>query len=91
MNTKKQKVLISLKKANSLCTKVIDMIEKDTYCIDIIQQNLAAIGLLKSANLDLLEGHLHCCVKDAIEQQDTQKTEEMLKELLQVINIAQKK
>jgi DNA-binding FrmR family transcriptional regulator len=31
------------------------MIEEEKYCIDIIQQNLAVIGLLKSVNIKLLE------------------------------------
>lgn len=64
MKTNK-KSLIALKKARSLLDKIIEMEQNNTYCIDIVQQNLAVIGLLKSTNLNLLEGHLQCCFVDA--------------------------
>jgi len=53
-----KKTLIGLKKARTLLEKIIKMSEDDKYCIDIIQQNLAVIGLIKSANITLLESHL---------------------------------
>lgn len=52
---KHQKVIIGLKKARTSLDKILSMLEEEKYCIDIIQQNLAVIGLLKSANLNLLE------------------------------------
>ena len=67
------------------------MIEEEKYCIHIIQQNLAVIGLLKSANLDLLQGHLNGCVKNAIKAQDTRKIDEMMAELLMIMKTAQNK
>lgn len=91
MKEKHKKSLIALKKANTLLQKVLKMTEEDIYCIDIIQQNLAVIGLLKSVNLSLLEGHLNCCVKDAIYEKDTKRTDEMMKELMKVMKTAQKK
>lgn len=91
MKNYKQKISITLKKANSLTTKVIKMLEEDKYCIDIIQQNLAIIGLLKSANLKLLEGHLGCCVKNATQEKDETKLNEMMEEILKVIKTAQNK
>jgi len=91
MKTYKQKVSVTLKKANTMTTKVLKMLEKDQYCIDIIQQNLAIIGLLKSANLQLLEGHLGCCVKNAVTEKDEDKLNEMMSELLKVVQTAQNK
>ncbi|MBT3726739.1 metal-sensing transcriptional repressor [bacterium] len=40
-NTKQP--MISLKKARTSLNNIIDMIENEKYCIDIIQQNLAVI------------------------------------------------
>jgi len=54
-NDQKKKQLIAFKKARSLLDKIITMAEKDEYCIDIVQQNLAVIGLLKNINLQLLD------------------------------------
>jgi DNA-binding FrmR family transcriptional regulator len=91
MKDYKRKTSITLKKANSLTAKVIKMLKEDKYCIDIIQQNLAIIGLLKSANLDLLQGHLGSCVKNAIKEKDEEKLNEMMQELLKVMRTAQNK
>ena len=54
----KEKALIGFKKAHSLLAKIVDMTEQNVYCMDIMQQNLAAIGLLRSAHEALMENHL---------------------------------
>jgi len=91
MKDYKQKTIIALKKANTLTGKIIEMLEADKYCIDVIQQNLAVIGLLKSANLELLQGHLNCCVKSAVKEKNDTKLDEMMEELLEVMRVAQNK
>ena len=47
INHNKKKILINFKKANSHLSKVTSMVEQDHYCIDVMQQNLAIIGLLQ--------------------------------------------
>ena len=42
------------------------MVEDDTYCIDILTQISAATRALEAVALNLLEGHLHHCVSEAI-------------------------
>lgn len=84
-------VMIAMKKAKSSLEKVIKMIEEDKYCIDVIQQNLAVIGLLRSANTALLEGHVSHCVKDACVSGKKKEIEEKMAELLRVLKIAQSK
>lgn len=86
-----QKTVIALKKARSLIDKVMQMVEDDTYCIDIIQQNLAIIWLLKSSNLKLLEWHMDDCVRKAIVSWDTQKVDKKMQEILKIVNLAQSK
>lgn len=86
-----EKVMVAMKKARSLVDKVFKMLEENKYCIDVIQQNLAIIGLIKSANLSLLEGHVNNCVKDAAMGKDKKHVDEMMDELLKVIQIAQNK
>ncbi len=88
---KTQKTVIALKKASTLLTKVQKMLEEKKYCIDIIQQNLAIIGLLKSANESILEGHLSSCFKTAMQSKNDKKQNEMIQELLKVMKTAQKK
>lgn len=91
MTTKsKDQAKINFKKANSLLVKITQMTEKDEYCIDIMQQNLAVIGLLKSANQLLMQGHLNHCFKDAVASKNVSKQKDMVNEILQVTKLSNK-
>lgn len=90
MTNQKKKTLINFKKAQSLLGKMIKMIENDQYCIDIMQQNLAAIGLLKSAHRQLMENHLNTCFKSAMQSKNKTKQQKMIKEILQVTKLSNK-
>ena len=48
MTTQKENTLVNFKKAQGLILKIIKMVEANEYCINIMQQNLAVTGLLKS-------------------------------------------
>ncbi len=86
----KSTALTNFKKVRTLLDKVIDMVEKDGYCIDIMQQNLAAIGMLKSAHQSLMEGHLHHCFTKAITSKQEKRKKEMIEEILKVTKLANK-
>jgi len=90
MNSQKEKTLINFKKAQSLIAKIMQMVENKEYCIDIMQQNLAAIGLLKSAHQMLMEGHLNTCFKRAMETNNEKRKQEMINEILKVTKLANK-
>lgn len=90
MNEAKQKTLINFKKARTHLSNIIKMVEGDKYCIDIMQQNLAVIGLLKSAHEQLMEGHLNSCFVSAIESKQNKKKIEMVGEILKVTRLANK-
>jgi CsoR family transcriptional regulator, copper-sensing transcriptional repressor len=86
----RQKTMIALKKAQSLLGKILSMVEHDAYCIDVMQQNLAVIGLLKSVHQQLLEGHLRSCFMKAMESGSTTVKQRMIDEILKVTKIAGK-
>lgn len=90
MSIQKQKTLINFKKAQSLTAKIIKMIENDEYCINIMQQNLAVIGLLKSAHQMLMEGHLNSCFKRAMASKNEKRKQEMIREILKVTKLFSK-
>jgi len=90
MNNKKQETLINFKKAQSLILKIIKMVEDDEYCINIMQQNLAAIGLLKSAHQMLMENHLNTCFKTAMATKNEKRKQEMVQEILKVTKLFNK-
>lgn len=87
---KREKALINLKKANSHIKKIIQMVENDTYCIDIIQQMLAVQGLLRSAQAQTLESHLKTCFKRGMEGKSKKKKEKLIKEILNLIKLCNK-
>lgn len=86
----KQKALISFKKAQSLILKIIKMVESGEYCIDIMQQNLAVVGLLRSAHEMLMENHLNSCFKDAMASKNEKKKKQMTAEILKVTKLFNK-
>jgi len=87
MNTSKKETLTNFKKAQSHLTKIAKMVENDEYCIDIMQQVLAVIGLLKSAHQMLMESHLNTCFKKAMETKNERKKQKMIREILRVIQL----
>ena len=90
MTSQKEKTLINFKKAQGSIAKIIQMIEADKYCIDVMQQNLAVIGLLKSAHQMLMENHLNTCFKKALSVNNKKKEQEMIQEILKVTNLFNK-
>jgi CsoR family transcriptional regulator, copper-sensing transcriptional repressor len=82
--------LINFKKSKSLLEKMIKMVEEKEYCIDIMQQNLAVIGMLKSAHQILMENHLHSCFTKAMESKKDNRKLEMIEEILKVTKLANK-
>ena len=80
----KQKSLISLKKANSLLDKIIKMTKDDKYCVDIMQHNLAVVGLLKCAHHIMMEGHMQTCFKKVFEAKNKKQQQKVIDEILQI-------
>ena len=87
---KKEQTIINFKKAQSLLGKIMAMVESKEYCIDIMQQNLAVIGLLKSAHQMLMENHLNTCFKNAMAAKNDKIKEQMTGEILRVVKMANK-
>ena len=90
MTKQKQKALIAFKKASSLLSKIVSMVENDEYCMNVMQQNLAAIGLLRSAHEMLMENHLNTCFKRAMETGSSPTKKRMANEILKVTNLFNK-
>lgn len=90
MKSSKEQAKINFKKARSHIDKILSMIEEDKYCIDIMQQNLAVIGLLRGAHKTLMEGHLKGCFTKAFDSNNEKKRLEMIEEILKVTRIYNK-
>jgi len=86
----KEKALIAFKKAHGLLGKIVSMTAENKYCVDVMQQNLAVIGLLKSAHQILMENHLNSCFKNAVVSKNSKKQQEMINEILTVAKLLNK-
>lgn len=80
----KKSIQTKLKKAQWQLTKVQEMVENGEYCIDIVQQNMAVIGLLKSAQQDVLQNHLNSCFAEWLSH--PRRKDAMIEELVKVFN-----
>ena len=86
----KKKILIGLKKANTSLSKIISMVEANHYCINVMQQNLAVIGLLRSVHETLMTNHLNTCFKSAMATKNEKRKNQMIDEILKVTNLYNK-
>jgi len=71
-----------LKIARGQMDKVISMVEKGEYCIDVIHQIQAVRAALKKTEEEVLDNHLKTCVVDQIKQG---KTREVINEVMKVV------
>ena len=85
-----KEIIVGLKKAQSHLSKIIKMIDDKEYCIDVMQQVLAIIGLLKSANQKLLADHLNNCFAKAMRTSNEARKKEMIEEILHLQKICGK-
>lgn len=86
----RDKISINFKKAQTHLTRIQKMLDEHEYCIDIMQQNLAVIGLLKSAHQMLMEDHLHSCFESAMKSNNEQTKSKMTEEILTVTKLLNK-
>ncbi|NLK42839.1 MAG: metal-sensing transcriptional repressor [Tissierellia bacterium] len=85
MNESKKRAANMLKTARGQLDGIIKMLEEDRYCVDISTQILSAIGLLKKANINILNNHIRSCVTTAILQGEEQG-EEKIEEIINIID-----
>lgn len=81
MHVDKAKTIRKLKTVSGQIDGLIKMIEDDRYCIDISNQIMASVSILKNINKDVLSGHLHHCVYEALESKDKDKIDTSIEEI----------
>lgn len=86
----KEKIRVALKKARTQIDRIMIAIEEEKNCFPVMQQTLAVIGLLKSANQMMLKRHIES-VLNSVEGISPQKKGNVERELLKIIETAQSK
>ena len=84
MHADKKKTKRLLNTAKGQIDGILKMIDEDKYCIDISNQLLASIAILKKVNNEILEAHLNNCVVNASTK------EEKLEKMKEVSDILKK-
>jgi CsoR family transcriptional regulator, copper-sensing transcriptional repressor len=77
-----QGIINRLKSIEGHIRGVQRMVEEGSYCIDIINQNLAVQRALEKVNWLILEQHLQTCVTTAIQGDDPAERERVIAEIL---------
>lgn len=86
MKAPKSDIIHKIKIARGQLDGILQMIEDNRYCVDISNQLLATLALLKSANQHILQSHIRNCVREALQTDaENPKLEEALKLLEKMI------
>lgn len=86
MHADKAKTIRKLKTVGGQIDGLIKMVEDDRYCIDVSNQIMASISILKNINKDVLSAHLSHCVYETLENNDPDDAKEKLAEIEGIIN-----
>jgi DNA-binding FrmR family transcriptional regulator len=82
----KDRIVARLRSIEGHLRSVIEMVERDDYCIDVLQQTSAVGSALAKVEALLLERHLHHCVQTAVRSGDLKERERVLGELVEVFD-----
>lgn len=75
----KSKLISRLNRIEGQIRGIKGLIEKDTYCDDVLNQIAAAQSALSSVGKLLLAGHLKSCVVERIQEGEFEVVDELLK------------
>lgn len=78
----KRAALNRLKTVRGHLDGVLDMVEEERYCPDIMKQVSAVQGSLEKVNRVLLQNHVETCVLDAVAEG---RSEQIVDELLETL------
>ncbi|MEO8878108.1 MAG: metal-sensitive transcriptional regulator [Polyangiaceae bacterium] len=85
-SSSKQKITARLKSVEGHLRGVMDMVQADAYCIDVLRQTKAIHAALRSVEALLLDRHVAHCVKEAIASPKKSERERVVRELVDVLD-----
>jgi DNA-binding FrmR family transcriptional regulator len=78
----KNELKLRLKKVAGQINGIDKMLDEGRYCVDVVQQILAARAALNRVSMIILESHAKSCVVTAIKEN---RAEESIEELMDVL------
>ena len=73
----KKRTITRLRRIEGQVRAIEQMVESDTYCIDVLTQIAASTSALKSVALTLLDDHMNHCVRQAAAKGGEEADEKM--------------
>lgn len=83
MQCEHNKIIKKLNIAKGQIDGIKKMIDEDKYCIEISNQILSTITLLKHTNNEILSSHISHCVKNAKDEEELKEKMKEIEELLE--------
>jgi DNA-binding FrmR family transcriptional regulator len=79
-----------LKTAEGHLRGIQRMLEEDAYCIDVIRQIQAVQAALNKVSASILDQHLNSCLITAVQGEDVNERQRVLKEISDVFEASTK-
>jgi DNA-binding FrmR family transcriptional regulator len=80
-----QKQIHRLKRVSGQVQGVLRMVEDQRYCVDILTQIKAIQSALAGIERQIVEEHLRHCVSKAVAAADTDRAQEVIAEIIEVL------
>lgn len=90
MNHNHKDTIQRLKTVEGHIRGIQKMLENDEYCIDVIRQIQAVQSALNKVSSRILDGHLNSCLMDAMQGDDPTARQQVLTEITEVFDTANK-
>ena len=85
MQANKAKLNQLIKTARGQLDGILKMVEENQYCIDVLNQMLAAEAVLRRAEREVLRAHMEGCVAEAFERADEGEREQKIDEIIKAV------
>ena len=79
----KQEILVRLRKMEGQLNGIQRMIEKDRYCVDVLNQLSSIIAATQKVSAIILRNHIRGCVRDALTRDE--RSDDYVNELIGVV------
>jgi len=85
MHANKATTIRLLKTVRGQLDGLVKMCEEDRDCIEISNQILASLSILKKVNFDILKGHFNHCIKEAVKT-GSSDCEDKIEQVIAILN-----
>ncbi|MGL5695294.1 MAG: metal-sensitive transcriptional regulator [Peptostreptococcaceae bacterium] len=85
-NNDREALIKRLKRIEGQVKGIQRMVEEERYCVDVLVQISAIRSAINKVGSIILENHIKGCVASSIKDDDTELTDQTIKELMDTIN-----